>query len=71
MEVHNENEEVSRRIKARRVLKGYTQEEVAKLLGISKGTYVNMENKPLELKFKKIKKLALVLGCKAEDFLFD
>lgn len=71
MKTEAENQEISRRIKARRILKGYTQEELAKILGISKATYVNMENKPLELKFRKIKKLAEALGCKAEDFLFD
>lgn len=71
MENQNENLEVSRRIKAKRILKGYTQEDVAKMLDVSKTTYISMENKPLELKFKKIKKLASVLECKVEDFLLD
>lgn len=66
-----ENEEISRRIKARRVLKGLTQEEVATMLGISKPTYRKMENHPLVLNLVKIKKLAKVLDCKVENFLFD
>ena len=67
MKTEAENQEISRKIKARRILKGYTQEEIAKMLGVSKATYVNMENKPLNLKLKRIKKLAKTLGCKVEE----
>lgn len=66
-----ENEEISRRIKARRVLKGLTQEDVAKMLGISMPTYRKMENHPLVLNLIKIKRLAKVLDCQVENFLFD
>ena len=67
MKIETENQKISRKIKARRILKGYTQEEMAKILGVSKATYVNMENKPLNLKLKIIKKLAKELGCKVEE----
>lgn len=67
MKTEAENQEISRKIKAKRILKGYTQEEIAKILGVSKATYVNMENKPLNLKLKRIKKLAKALGCKVEE----
>lgn len=67
MKAETENQEISRKIKAKRILKGYTQEEIAKMLGVSKATYVNMENKPLNLNLKRIKKLAKALGCKAEE----
>lgn len=67
MKTETENQEISRKIKAKRILKGYTQEEMAKILGVSKATYVNMENKPLNLKFKEIKKLSKALGCKVEE----
>lgn len=66
-----ENEEISRRIKARRVLKGLTQEDVAKMLGISMPTYRKMENHPLVLNLIKIKRLAKALDCQVENFLFD
>lgn len=63
-----DNETISRNIKAVRTQRGYTQGQVANMLNISVPTYIRMENNPLELKFVKIKELAKVLKCSVGDF---
>lgn len=63
-----DNEVISRNIKAVRTQRGYTQGQVANMLNISVPTYIRMENYPLELKFVKIKELAKVLKCSVSDF---
>lgn len=66
-----ENEIISRNIKAVRAQRGYTQGQVADMLNISVPTYIRMENYPLELKLVKIKMLAKVLKCNVSDFLVE
>ena len=66
-----ENQDISRRIKARRILKGFTQEDVAKKLDVSLPTYLKMENHPISLNLVKIQKLAIALECEVKNFLFD
>ena len=63
-----DNEIISKNIKAVRAQRGYTQGQVANMLNISVPTYIKMENYPLESKFIKIKELAKVLKCNVRDF---
>lgn len=63
-----DNLTVSRNIKAQRIIRGLYQLDVAKLLGISKQTYIRIETKPFEMPVWKLKRVADVLGCKLDDF---
>ena len=63
-----DNEIISKNIKAVRAQRGYTQGQVANMLNISVPTYIKMENQPIELNFVKIKMLAKVLKCSVSDF---
>ena len=53
-----------------RKVKGYTQEEMAEMCGVSRSTYINWEAKPEDLTIRKVMLLAHVLGITLEDFLF-
>lgn len=66
-----DNEIISRNIKAVRTQRGYTQGQVANMLNISIPTYIKMENQPIELKLVKIKMLAKVLKCSVSDFFVE
>lgn len=59
---------VSRRIKAFRVLKGYTQAEMAGKLGITTQVYAKYEHKPYSIPLRKLTPIADTLGCKVADF---
>lgn len=63
-----DNLTVSRNIKAQRIIRGLYQIEVAKMLGISKQTYIRIETKPYEMPIWKLCRVADVLGCKLDDF---
>lgn len=66
-----DNEVISRNIKAVRAQRGYTQGQMADMLNVSVPTYIKMENQPIELKLAKIKMLAKVLKCSVSDFLVE
>ena len=59
---------VSRRIKSLRTLKGFTQEEMAEKLNISRSAYNKYENKPYDVPTRKLLSIANLLDCKVGDF---
>lgn len=63
--------QITRNIKSCREKYGKTQEMVAKILKISKVTYIKMENKPLNYNMKKLNLVANAIGCKIDDFFMQ
>lgn len=59
----------SEKLKAARITKGLTQEEVARKIGIAKSTYCGYETGKREPDVDKIKKLAYVLGTTGDILL--
>lgn len=57
-------------IKAFRVAKGYTQQEVAEKLGVSRNTYMNWENYETFPDAKQLIMLANILECSMDAFYF-
>ena len=55
------------KLRAKRVEKGYTQEQLAKEIGVSHGTYQRYECGKYEMTQSTISKLLRVLDCKYED----
>ena len=60
--------QISRNIKSCREKYGKTQENVAKILGITKQTYLSMENNPLNYSINKLNSIALAIGCNIDEF---
>lgn len=58
------------KVKEYRIIKGYTQEEFAKILGIKQASYSNKENGKRQFTIEEIKKLKKILGVAYEE-LFD
>ena len=58
------------KLRAKRVEKGYTQEELAKALGICTATYNRYEKGYYEMTETIISKLLTILDCKYEDIFF-
>lgn len=58
-------------IKGIRNLKGYTQEEIAKAIGIHQRTFCIKENNPDLFTVGEIKKIAEFLGVEEETFFKD
>ena len=63
-----DNEKISQNIKAERVRSGFTQDEIAKVLNISRITYRKIENTPTRYSFTKLEALAEAFGCNVTDF---
>ena len=63
-----EEELASRKIKSFRALKGYTQEDMATKLGLSRKVYIKYENSPYSVPIEKLEPVAKVLGCRVGDF---
>ena len=63
-----DKEQIAANIKSERIRAGFTQEEIAKVLGISRATYVVMENNPTIYPIVKFLPIAEAFGCKLEDF---
>ena len=61
--------QVAENIKKLRELKGYSQEYMAEKIGISRGTYSNMETNEKSLTFEGIEKIATVLDVSPLDLL--
>lgn len=55
------------KLRAKRVEKGFTQDELAKALGISTATYNRYEKGYTEMTESTINKVLLILDCKYED----
>lgn len=48
-------------LKAQRIAKGFTQQEIAKAVGISRTAYTNIENGKRKLTVKTAQKLGMIL----------
>lgn len=60
--------QVSRNIKSCREKFGKTQEDIAKTMGITKQTYLKIENNPLAYSINKLNDIACTIGCNIDDF---
>ena len=61
-------EKVSRKMKAKRVEAGLTQEAVAQAMGKSRATINAQENHPLDMKLRDYLAYAETYGCMVSDF---
>jgi len=62
-------EQVTRELKALRIKKDLTQENMAKLLNISVQTYIAYENNPGKMKWEMLVKLASIFEVDIESFV--
>lgn len=63
--------QVSRNIKSCREKFGKTQEMVAESLGITKKTYLNIENNPMNYSINKLNLIANAIGCNIDEFFLQ
>lgn len=63
--------QVSRNIKSCREKFGKTQEMVAGILGISKNTYLTIENNPMSYSINKLNSIANAIGCNVDEFFLQ
>lgn len=59
---------ITNNLKAYRARAGYTQEDVANLLGITRATYCNYEVNPAKVDVGTLQKIADILHCNLSDF---
>lgn len=59
--------EVGKRLKAAREYLGYTQEEVAKLIGMGRNTIINLENGSRSLKIEEAESFCKLFGITMND----
>lgn len=59
---------ISNNIKSYRVKKGYTQEEVANKMGVSRNTYCDYEVNLQRVRVETLQQIAEILDCKVSDF---
>ena len=59
------------KLRGKRVEKGFTQEELAKLLNISLRAYNSKEQGKIEFRMREINELLKILECKYEDIFLD
>lgn len=62
------NSQIEANMKAFRVKKGYSQADVAQLLGVSRATINNWETSPGDVSMKNFRKLAEIYDCYVYDF---
>lgn len=60
---------LSRELKALRILNGFTQEDIAKKLGIGVPAYSKRENEQIEFSLSELKKLKKYLKITDEKFI--
>ena len=60
--------QVSRNIKSCRQKVGLYQQDVANKLNVTKQTYVNIENNPMNYSINKLMIVAKAIGCNINDF---
>lgn len=63
------SEAASRKIKARRIELGFTQAQLAELLGVSREWYNKMENDPYCMPVSRLYDIAAILKCKVSLFI--
>ena len=64
-------EMIADNIRAERNRKGYTQEQIAEMLGMATKTYLEYEKDAKNIKAGNLYKLAAILGCKVDDFFIQ
>lgn len=57
------------KLKAKRKEKGYTREDIAALLGISKFTYRSYEQGDRQIKIDKLKAISKILECTIDELI--
>lgn len=62
---------ISNNLKSYRVRAGYTQEDIAELLGITRNTYCDYEVNPQKVKVETLQTIADKLNCKLSDFFVE
>lgn len=60
--------QITRNIKSCREKYGKTQEDIAKIMNISKQTYLKIENNPTTYSINKLNDVANAIGCNIDDF---
>lgn len=60
--------QVARNIKSCRIRIGKNQEDIAKELGVTKTTYLNIENNPMNYSINKLNMIAKALNCNIDEF---
>ncbi len=60
--------QVSRNIKSCREKYGKTQKDIAEILRITKQTYINIENNPMNQSINKLNAVATAIGCNIDNF---
>ncbi len=63
------NEQLAMNIKIARIRKGYTQRQMAELLGISRSRYNYYENKPRSFTVDNLSNVSALLGIQIEELL--
>lgn len=63
-----DNEQISQNIKAERTRAGFTQDEIARVLNVSRITYRKIEKIPKRYSFNQLEALAEAFGCDVTDF---
>ena len=64
-------EKLSQNLKVARISKGFTQEQVADMLGVSRVTFNTYENNPYNLAFSTFKRLATIYGFDVRSFFTE
>lgn len=57
-------------LRDRRIAAGYTQEQLARMIGVSKTRISEYENEPINMTITTAKKLAVACNCEVDE-LFD
>jgi len=57
-------------LKAARIIKGYTQDELAKMIGVSRATYMAIEKSPDRATIKMAKDISHAVGVPLDDLFF-
>ena len=57
-------------LKSARMMRGITQSEMAKLLGVHRNTYVNWEEHPEDISIKRADEICRILRLTADDIIF-
>lgn len=59
---------ISNNLKSYRIRLGYTQEQMAKKLNVSRNTYCDYEVNPQKLRIETLQDIAGILQCELSDF---
>ena len=62
---------ISNNIKSYRVRLGYSQENMADIMGLSRATYCDYEGNPQKLKVENLLQIADILKCNLSDFFVE